>query len=71
MVKDTSNIFYSQFIWLVKVPENVSCLINTTNLLWPVILTPAASIEREKTIGTIKLFFYGFLIICLSVYSKF
>ena len=53
MVKDTSNIFYSHYK-LVKVPENVSCFINTTNYCG--LLTPAASIEGEKTKETINLF---------------
>ena len=54
MVKDTSNIFYSQLIWLVNFRENVSCLINTTNCCG--LLTPAAYMEGGKTIGTINLF---------------
>ena len=34
------------------------------------LLTPAASIEGGKTIGTINLFLYSFLIICISDYSS-
>ena len=34
------------------------------------LLTPAASIEGEKTIGSINLFLYGFLVICISVHGK-
>ena len=33
MIKDTTNILYSQLIQQVEFPENVSCSINTTNLL--------------------------------------
>ena len=54
MVKDTSNIFYSQLIKPVNFPENVSCLMNTTNCCG--LLTPAASMEVGKTIGIINLF---------------
>ena len=53
----------------VNFTENVSCLINTTNCCS--LLTPAASMDGGKTIGTINLFLYGFLLICLNIYSKF
>ena len=42
MIRDTAN------------PENVSCSINTTNLLWPI--NTCCFCRGGKTIGTINLF---------------